>query len=93
MVLPTLEHEIIKFMSLGTLYGCLFWEEKKSFSFKMILPTLGQEMIKFMSLGTLYGGLFGEDTYIYLQNDSTNLRTWIEFMSLGTLHGCLFWEK
>jgi len=50
-------------------------------------------MIKFMSLGTLYGGLFGEDTYIYLQNDSTNLRTWIEFMSLGTLHGCLFWEK
>ena len=41
----------------------------------MILPTLGQEMIKFMSLGTLYGGLFGEETYIYLQDDFTNLRT------------------
>ena len=46
----------------------------------MILPTLGQEMIKFMSLGTLYlgtlyGGLFGEETYIYLQDDISNLRT------------------
>ena len=41
----------------------------------MVLPTLGHEMIKFMSLGTLYGGLFGEETYIYLQDDITNLRT------------------